>query len=84
MWDCDHDCDNDDCSHDCSRRTLGCAGYYECNGHDHWGCPNGHYASACYGHVDLTMNINIASLNRIFTMGDVPIIENSVPESDGG
>ncbi len=32
-WECDHDCDNEECTHDCSDTTLGCGGYYTCDGH---------------------------------------------------
>lgn len=77
VWDCDHSCDNEDCSHNCSDNPIGCAGYYECDGHDHYGCPDGHDIAACFGHVDLTMNVNIASLNRIFDMGGVEIKEST-------
>lgn len=76
-WDCDHDCNDDDCSHDCSNRSTGCAGYWYCGGHDHFGCPDGHDVAACYGHVDLDMSIYIASLNRIFEMGGVPVVEKA-------
>lgn len=56
--------------------TLGCQGYYECDGHTHKYCP-GHYVATDYGHVDLKMDINIASLNRIFGMGGVPVVEST-------
>lgn len=74
-WDCDHECDDPDCSHDCSGTTLGCAGYWYCGGHDHYGCPNGHQVPACYGHVNITMHVNIAALEQIFEMGGVPVVE---------
>lgn len=53
---------------------LGCDGYYQCNGHEHKYCP-GHYVATDYGHVDLNMSINIASLNKIFEFGGVPVVE---------
>lgn len=71
VWDCDHECDNPNCTHDCSGSKLGCAGYYVCKGHDHYGCPDGHKMKTCFGHVDVTMNVNIASLDRLLEMGGV-------------
>ena len=61
---------------------IGCDGYYKCQGHDHYGCPNGHEAAACYGHVDLTMNVYIASLNKIFDLGGVPVNEKPGTEPE--
>lgn len=66
------DSDGDSYTEYCSG-PLGCDGYWECQGHDHWGCPDGHHTPVCYGHVDLTMSVNIASLNRIYDMGGVEI-----------
>lgn len=87
-WDCDHSCSNANCTHDCSGSTLGCAGYWYCGGHDHFGCPEGHDIKACYGHVDLDMSVYIASLNKIFDMGGVPVVEPetmaSEPEPETG
>jgi len=71
VYECDHDCDNEDCSHDCSDSDIGCAGYWECDGHNHYGCPDGHEAKTCFGHVDITMNVNIASMDRLLEMGEV-------------
>lgn len=48
-----------------------------CEGHDHYGCPNGHDIKTCFGHTDLYMNVYIASLNKIFEMGGVPIKEEA-------
>ena len=48
-----------------------------CEGHDHYGCPDGHYVKTCFGHTDLYMNVYIASLNKIFEMGGVPITEDA-------
>lgn len=80
-WDCDHDCDNEDCSHDCSGSAIGCAGYYYCGGHDHYSCPDGHEIKTCFGHVDITMNVNIASLDRLMTMGGVEVKESGEDEN---
>lgn len=44
---------------------LGCAGYYECKGHPHYCCPNGHFYVCCMGHTNLTINIRIMYLNEI-------------------
>lgn len=48
-----------------------------CEGHDHYGCPDGHYVKTCFGHTDLNMNVYVASLNKIFEMGGVPITEKA-------
>lgn len=77
VWDCDHSCDSEDCSHDCSGRALGCAGHYECLGHDHYGCPDGHDIATCFGHVDLTVNINIADMETLMTFGGVEVNEDA-------
>ncbi len=68
-WDCGHSCSSDDCSHDCSRSSIGCSGYWYCGGHDHYGCPEGHEARACFGHVDMEMNIHMKSLEELFELG---------------
>lgn len=52
---------------------LGCKGYYECLGHDHYGCPDGHDTKTCFGHVDIVMNVNIASIDRLLEMGGVEV-----------
>lgn len=75
-WDCDHSCSSEDCSHDCSGSDIGCNGYYYCGGHSHYGCPSGHEIKTCFGHVDITMNVNIASLDRLMTMGGVEVKES--------
>lgn len=74
--------DNDGSYTEYCDSELGCEGHWECEGHDHWGCPDGHHTSVCYGHVDLTMSVNIASLNRIYDMGGVEVKgEKALPES---
>jgi len=70
-WDCGHSCSRDDCSHDCSRSSIGCSGYWYCGGHDHYGCPEGHEAKACFGHVDMEMNIHMKSLEELFELGGI-------------
>lgn len=61
---------------------LGCQGYYECLGHNHYGCPghqtykDGSPLKVCFGHVDLNMSINIASQVRIFQIGGVEVKED--------
>lgn len=70
-WDCGHSCSRDDCTHDCSGSTLGCAGYWYCGGHDHLGCPDGHEAKVCFGHVDLVMDVHIKSMEELFQLGGV-------------
>lgn len=79
-WECDHECNSDECSHDCSGSDIGCAGYYYCGGHDHYSCPDGHNIKTCFGHVDITMNVNIASLDRLMTMGGVGVKESGGDE----
>lgn len=81
-WECDHDCNSDECSHDCSGSDIGCAGYYYCGGHDHYSCPDGHSIKTCFGHVDITMNVNIASLDRLMTMGGVEVKEKESDKSE--
>ncbi len=74
--------DNDGSYTEYCDSELGCEGYWECEGHDHYGCPDGHHTPVCYGHVDLTMSVNIASLNRIYDMGGVEVKgEKDLPES---
>ena len=55
--------------------SIGCEGYYECNGHDHYGCEEGHHVAACFGHIDLTMQVNIASMTKIYDMGGIEVKE---------
>lgn len=38
--------------------NLGCGGYYECKGHEHWNC-HGHILICCFGHTTLNLDINI-------------------------
>lgn len=74
-WDCDHICNNENCSHDCSRSSIGCGGYWYCGGHDHYGCLEGHEIKACFGHVDMEMNVHMKSLEELFELGGVEINE---------
>lgn len=69
--DCGHSCSRADCTHDCSGTTLGCAGYWYCGGHDHFGCPDGHEARVCFGHVDLVMDVHIKSMEELFQLGGI-------------
>jgi hypothetical protein len=71
VWDCDHDCNDEDCSHDCSRSRLGCAGYWICAGHNHYGCPAGHDAVTCFGHVNIVMNVYMKTMEELFELGNV-------------
>lgn len=68
-WDCGHSCSSDNCSHDCSQSSIGCGGYWYCGGHDHYGCPEGHEMKACFGHVDMEMNIHMKSMEELFGLG---------------
>ena len=45
--------------------NLGCAGYYECKGHLHYHCPNGHFYVCCMGHTNVTINIKIMYIDEI-------------------
>ena len=54
-----------------------CAYIAVCRGHNHYGCPEGHEVATCFGHTDLTMNVYVASLNKIFEMGGVTINEKA-------
>lgn len=38
--------------------NLGCAGYYKCDGHDHWNC-HGHVLICCFGHTTLNLDVSI-------------------------
>lgn len=38
--------------------NLGCGGYYECKGHEHWNC-HGHVLICCFGHTTLNLDVNI-------------------------
>lgn len=82
-WNCVHSCSSDKCSHDCSRSSIGCGGYWYCGGHDHYGCPEGHEIKACFGHVDMEMNIHMKSLEELFELGGVEteVIENGRGEA---
>ena len=69
------------CSND-----IGCEGYYQCNGHDHYGCPDGHDIHTCYGHVNLTMNVYMIALEDIFNnmVGGVEPVENQIASATEG
>ncbi len=68
--DCKHSCDRETCSHDCSGSATGCGGYWYCGGHDHFGCPEGHDARTCSGHVNVEMHIHMKSMEELFVLGD--------------
>ena len=60
-----------------TKYKSGLMGYvFYCKGHDHYECP-GHTANICYGHVDLYMNVRIATMDELFNLGGV-----SLPEED--
>ena len=61
-YDCDYDGDGE---HDCSDNPIGCAGFWQCNGHEHYHCPNGHFYVCCMGHTNITISIRIMYLNEI-------------------
>ena len=62
--------------HDYEKHVSGTMGIvFYCKGHDHYGCEHGHDLPVCYGHTDLTMSVSIGSLNKIFEMGGVPVVE---------
>ena len=42
----------------CKPDDIGCAGYYECEGHEHYSCP-GHIIVTCFGHTNLNLEIKI-------------------------
>lgn len=75
-WACKHDCSNAECTHDCSRSALGCGGYWYCGGHDHFGCPDGHDAKTCFGHVNIEMNIHMKTMEELFALGGVEMKED--------
>lgn len=59
-----------------TKYSSGLMGYvFYCKGHDHYECP-GHSANICYGHVDLNMNIRIATMDELFNLGGVPVVED--------
>ena len=71
--------ENQKCSGD-----LGCEGHYECNGHNHYTCDGLHntYAdgtplSVCFGHVDITVDVNVYSVDRIFQIGGADVDEDA-------
>ena len=38
--------------------NMGCGGYYECMGHEHFNC-HGHVLICCFGHTTLNVDVNI-------------------------
>ncbi|MBR1453437.1 MAG: hypothetical protein IJ593_02165, partial [Lachnospiraceae bacterium] len=59
-FECNHE---NECPHD-NETGIGCAGCYECKGHDHWNCP-GHFYVCCMGHTDITLNIHIMYVDEM-------------------
>ncbi|MBR0039145.1 MAG: hypothetical protein IJP71_04005 [Lachnospiraceae bacterium] len=59
-FECDHE---NECPHD-NETGVGCAGCYECKGHEHWNCP-GHFYVCCMGHTDIVINIKIMYINEL-------------------
>ncbi len=51
---------------------IGCEGHYECLGHDHYGCPEGHDVKCCYGHVNLFMNVHMKNFQELMELGIEP------------
>lgn len=72
-WECQHECQKEPCFHNCSSTSLGCGGYWYCGGHDHFGCPEGHEAKACFGHVNIEMNIHMKSMEELFELGGIKV-----------
>ena len=66
-----------------TKYKSGTMGYvFYCKGHDHYECP-GHTANICYGHVDLYMNVRIATMDELFNLGGVSD-ETQPSEETGG
>ena len=38
--------------------SIGCGGYYECLGHEHFNC-HGHILVCCFGHTTINLDVNI-------------------------
>ena len=79
---CTHSCTSENCTHDCKagdeiegevdsignqKVRLGCGGYYECLGHEHWNCP-GHFYVCCMGHTDILVNIKIMYIDEMLSV----------------
>lgn len=62
VFDCTYEGDGD---HDCSDSPIGCGGYYQCQGHPHYECPDGHFYVCCMGHTNITINIRIMYLSEM-------------------
>lgn len=56
----------EECSHD-NEDEIGCAGVYNCTGHEHWNCP-GHFYVCCFGHTDLTVKIKIMYIDEMINV----------------
>lgn len=52
------DGESEESPHDCSDIPIGCGGYYECAGHEHFACP-GHILVCCFGHTTLNLTVKI-------------------------
>jgi hypothetical protein len=61
---------------------LGCEGFYYCGGHNHYGCPDGHDTTTCFGHVDVVMNVHMRSFEELFELGGVAVDENGTANMD--
>ena len=58
---CGESCEGESgCEHEgqCTPEDIGCAGYYECTGHEHYACP-GHIIVCCFGHTNLNLEVKI-------------------------
>lgn len=63
-YECSHECNEENCTHDCSGNPIGCGGYWECRGHEHYSC-DGHNYKCCMGHTDIRCVIEIKFFNWI-------------------
>ena len=65
-----------------TKYKSGLMGYvFYCKGHDHYECP-GHKANICYGHVDLNMNVRIATMDELFNLGGVDVVEDGYTSTE--
>ena len=67
-YDCIHTCNDEVCTHNCSDNPIGCGGYWECKGHPHYHCPEGHFYVCCMGHTNVTINVKITYIEEMLEM----------------
>lgn len=80
---CIHTCEDENCTHNCHAGdeiegsydslgrplvNLGCGGYWQCKGHLHYHCPDGHFYICCMGHTNVTINVKIIYLEEMLKM----------------